>query len=300
MRALLSSQLHNLNPDILRRLVAFVSDEDMICVLHTCKALHAAAILRCKTDQYSPILEFTAAAVLSSIERFTWVQRHWGNSGPQWMTGRTGCSCAALCNPGYRCNCGTSDGSRRRCRCDKCFIAQTARGDRIRRRERIKWMYKIARGEQQGLHFLPGKEDEDEMSEPTTRVCEKAAAAGHLELLKYARQEGHQWNDAATREAGKNGHLETLKWLRSQGCPWCLCLCSLAAKEGHFNILKWARANGCPWCYATCVDNAEKAGHVKIKQWLLVNDEKRLGDICLNPFLSLGRGVSEPGHQSEA
>ena len=91
MRALLSSRLHKLNPDILRRLVVFVPDEDMICVLHACKALHAAAILRYQTDQYGTILEFTAAAVLSSIERFTWVQRHWGDSGPQWMTGHTGC-----------------------------------------------------------------------------------------------------------------------------------------------------------------------------------------------------------------
>ena len=46
--------------------------------------------------------------------------------------------------------------------------------------------------------------------------------------------------------AAENGHLEVLKWLRENGCPWNEWTCKNAAGNGHLEILKWARENGCP------------------------------------------------------
>ena len=46
--------------------------------------------------------------------------------------------------------------------------------------------------------------------------------------------------------AAKNGHLEVLKYARENGCPWDEWTCSFAARNGHLEVLKWARENGCP------------------------------------------------------
>jgi hypothetical protein len=48
------------------------------------------------------------------------------------------------------------------------------------------------------------------------------------------------------REAAKGGHLEVLKWARENGCPWDELTCANAAERGHLGMLQWARANGCP------------------------------------------------------
>ena len=48
------------------------------------------------------------------------------------------------------------------------------------------------------------------------------------------------------RQAAENGHLEVLRWLRENGCPWDFTTCSSAAKNGHLEVLQWACENGCP------------------------------------------------------
>ena len=45
----------------------------------------------------------------------------------------------------------------------------------------------------------------------------------------------------------KRGHLEVLKWARENGCQWNEWTCTNAAEGGHLDVLKWARENGCPW-----------------------------------------------------
>jgi hypothetical protein len=47
------------------------------------------------------------------------------------------------------------------------------------------------------------------------------------------------------------GHLETLKWARQNGCPWDKWTCAYAVEEGHLHVLKWAREYGCPWTKKT-------------------------------------------------
>jgi hypothetical protein len=49
------------------------------------------------------------------------------------------------------------------------------------------------------------------------------------------------------RERGEGGHLEMLKWARENGCPWDEQTCYSAASGGHIEVLRWARENGCPW-----------------------------------------------------
>jgi hypothetical protein len=43
------------------------------------------------------------------------------------------------------------------------------------------------------------------------------------------------------------GHLDVLRWARANGCEWDEGTCYAAAGGGHLAVLQWARANGCPW-----------------------------------------------------
>ena len=52
--------------------------------------------------------------------------------------------------------------------------------------------------------------------------------------------------------AASNNHLEVLKWARENGCPWNDWTCLYAAQNGHLEVLKWVRENGCPWDEDTC------------------------------------------------
>ena len=47
--------------------------------------------------------------------------------------------------------------------------------------------------------------------------------------------------------AAREGHLEILKWAREHGCEWDSFTCANAALGGHLETLKWARENGCEW-----------------------------------------------------
>ena len=78
-------------------------------------------------------------------------------------------------------------------------------------------------------------------------LCEDAARGGHLEVLKWARENGCPWDERMCTYAAEGGHLEVLKWARENGCPWDEKMCWDAAYGGHLEVLKWARANGCPW-----------------------------------------------------
>ncbi len=78
-------------------------------------------------------------------------------------------------------------------------------------------------------------------------TCEDAARDGHLEVLKWARQEGAPWDALTCAWAAKGGHLEVLKWARQEGAPWDQYTCAWAAKRGHLEVLKWARQEGAPW-----------------------------------------------------
>jgi hypothetical protein len=63
-------------------------------------------------------------------------------------------------------------------------------------------------------------------------------------VLKWARENGCDWDSGTCSGAAENGHLEVLKWARENGCDWEEWTCSNAAENGHLEVLKWARQNG--------------------------------------------------------
>jgi hypothetical protein len=101
-------------------------------------------------------------------------------------------------------------------------------------------------------------------------MCSLAASEGHLEMLKWAKKNGYNWDEITCSLASKGGHLEILKWARENNCPWDEVVCVEAANGGHFSILKWARENGCPWNEDVCSEAACN-GHIEILKWAREN-----------------------------
>jgi hypothetical protein len=99
-------------------------------------------------------------------------------------------------------------------------------------------------------------------------TCAEAALGGHLELLQWARANGCPWNYSVCENAAQGGHLNVLKWARANGGPWGSSTCTWAAKNGHLEMLKWARDNGCPWDKRTCLSVAKKG----LLQWIQENE----------------------------
>ena len=80
-------------------------------------------------------------------------------------------------------------------------------------------------------------------------ICEIAAEYGHLEVLKWARQNGCPWDEMTCSFAADGGYLEVLKWARENGCPWDEMTREYAERsraKGRQEVLKWANENGCP------------------------------------------------------
>src|SRR5579872_7226205 len=65
--------------------------------------------------------------------------------------------------------------------------------------------------------------------------CNEIASEGSLEILKWARSKGYEWNSSTCAYAAQNGHLEVLKWARSNGCEWDSDTCYWAARNGHLD-----------------------------------------------------------------
>jgi len=47
--------------------------------------------------------------------------------------------------------------------------------------------------------------------------------------------------------AARSGNLELVRWLRGEGCNWDKFTCYCAVNKGHVEVLRWVREHGCPW-----------------------------------------------------
>jgi hypothetical protein len=85
-----------------------------------------------------------------------------------------------------------------------------------------------------------------------------AAFKGQLDCLKYAHENGCPWNSDATSNSAAKGHLECLKYAHENGCPWDIGTTFIAAQYGHLDCLKYAHENGCPLDEQATLSHLEK------------------------------------------
>ena len=107
-----------------------------------------------------------------------------------------------------------------------------------------------------------------------TGACAYAARNGHLEILKYLREEAKApWYFYTAAWAAENGHLHILEYLveRKYNKYYNLA-CVYAAMNGHFDCLKYLHETAkAPW-NEQAVLKAHKNEHPECVQYLLDND----------------------------
>jgi len=105
-------------------------------------------------------------------------------------------------------------------------------------------------------------------------ACAWAAQNGHLEVLKYLREEAKAtWDSLTASFAAENGHLHILEYLverkynkYNEGTCWC------AAKYGHLDCLKYLHETAkAPWD-EDAVRVAHENDHPECVQYLLDNN----------------------------
>ena len=129
---------------------------------------------------------------------------------------------------------------------------------------------KIVTGEDDLLEIFRNIRKKYDSQTMPSKMCQIAAGYGHLEVLKWAWENGCEWNERTCMHAAMNGHLEMLKWARENGCPWDESTCAYAAMYNHLDVLKWARENGCPWDSYTC-RYAALYDHLDVLKWAQQN-----------------------------
>jgi hypothetical protein len=105
-------------------------------------------------------------------------------------------------------------------------------------------------------------------------ACENAAAIGHLECLKYLREEAKApWDWMTASWAAERGHLHILEYLVERKYDkYEVRACKYAAMHGQLDCLKYLHETAkAPWD-SEAVREAHKNNHTDCVQYLLDND----------------------------
>ena len=104
-------------------------------------------------------------------------------------------------------------------------------------------------------------------------ACAFAAGNGHLECLKYLREEVKApWGSATASWAARNGHLHILEYLVERKYDQFKYACEYAAAFGHLDCLKYLHETAkAPWD-SRAVRFAHENNHPECVQYLLDNN----------------------------
>ena len=105
-------------------------------------------------------------------------------------------------------------------------------------------------------------------------ACANAAGNGHLECLKYLREEVKApWDFRTAALAARNGHLHILEYLVERKYDkYSEYACELAARNGHLDCLKYLHETAkAPWD-EDAVYHAHKNNQTECLQYLLDNN----------------------------
>ena len=108
-------------------------------------------------------------------------------------------------------------------------------------------------------------------------ACARAAQNGHLECLKYLREEVKApWDEYTATLAAANGHLHILEYLVERKYDEYGVVfgdaCKYAAENGHLDCLQYLHETAkAPWD-SEAVRKAHKNDHPDCLQYLLDND----------------------------
>ena len=106
-----------------------------------------------------------------------------------------------------------------------------------------------------------------------SEACASAAENGHLEVLKYLREEVKApWDSRTASWAAENGHLHILEYLVERKYDKYTKMRVVAAMNGHLDCLKYLHETAkAPWD-EDAVREAHENNHPECVQYLLDNN----------------------------
>jgi hypothetical protein len=124
------------------------------------------------------------------------------------------------------------------------------------------------RGSVQALESLWVNHEHDFME--LDNLFARAASGGRIPNMEWAISQGFILTTSVFASAVSRGHLEALKWLRQNDCPYSYkSACISAAACGHLHVLKWNEDEE---------DNfdldpetplvAARGGHLNVMEWI--------------------------------
>ena len=102
-----------------------------------------------------------------------------------------------------------------------------------------------------------------------------AIEGGRLEVVQWARAcvKNCMLSPHATAAAASKGHLDVLKWLREEKCPWDTSVYCGAAAGGHLSVLEWLDVQERPphWHGREMARSVAMSGDIGVLEWLVAN-----------------------------
>lgn len=105
-------------------------------------------------------------------------------------------------------------------------------------------------------------------TEHTCDVCNVCAKIGSLECLKYAHENGYEWDKETSYIIVKEGNVDCLKYAHENGYGWYIGICNITAQCGQLECSKYLRKNGCNCDKDTC---SSAAGDLECPKYLHEN-----------------------------
>ena len=99
------------------------------------------------------------------------------------------------------------------------------------------------------VHLIPNRyiTNKNDALYEDPNIYFNSAARCQISILKLLVECNKNLSTFITCGCAAGGHLELLKWAKKKGCNWDSTTCSYAASNGHLKLLRWAIKNGCKW-----------------------------------------------------
>ncbi|SHO33391.1 Pseudo ankyrin repeat-like [Cedratvirus A11] len=103
-------------------------------------------------------------------------------------------------------------------------------------------------------------------------VCDFAAEYNKLDILKWARKTGPDWDAIVLYNSAEKGYLKVLEWALEDGYEMCTEVFYSAAEKGQLRILQWLVENYYSFWDEGVLDAAIQTCQVEIIKYIINNN----------------------------
>jgi hypothetical protein len=96
-----------------------------------------------------------------------------------------------------------------------------------------------------------------------------SAMGGHIEMLRWLKQQGLAFSSSTMLSAASYGHTPTCAYLHAAGCPWDRLVVFAAARRSHWGTVRWLLEHGCPCKFDSICFKAVAQGSIETMAFML-------------------------------